>query len=230
VGFSTPTPTSAGAPVRYVAVGDSYTIGTGVRTRERWPNQLVRALQPEVDLELVDNLATNGATSRDVIDDQLPQLADLDPEFLTLLVGVNDVVRRVRPAVYEANLSRILDAMLAVVPADRLLMVTTPDYTLTPHGADYGDPAQQRDAIAALNAIAVDVAAERGIAIVDIAPVADRVTQDPSLLASDELRPSAKQYAGWVELIAPTVRALFAPGTGRPGDDPGPSAGPSPSG
>lgn len=43
--------------MRYVALGDSYTIGTSVNDGERWPNQLVARLA-DTDVELAGNLAT----------------------------------------------------------------------------------------------------------------------------------------------------------------------------
>lgn len=204
------TPTGGPDDLRYVALGDSYTIGVGVKLRERWPNQLVRVLRPDERVTVIANLAANGATSRDVIEQQLAALAGLEPQFVSLLVGVNDVVRHVDPELYRLNLGIIFDAVLKVVPADRILVVTTPDYTLTPHGADYGDPVQQSTQIANLNALLIVEAASRGITVVDITPVSRRVPEDPGLLARDELHPSGKQYAGWVELIAPVVRGLLA--------------------
>ena len=66
-------------PLQYVALGDSYTIGTSVEETERWPNQLVAAVGSNV-LELKANLAVTGYTSRDVIEFQLPQLEQLRPD------------------------------------------------------------------------------------------------------------------------------------------------------
>ena len=61
--------------MRYVALGDSYTIGTSVATADRWPDRLVAALGPvEPRLELVANLGVNGYTSADLIRDELPAL------------------------------------------------------------------------------------------------------------------------------------------------------------
>jgi acyl-CoA thioesterase-1 len=83
--------------MRYVALGDSYTIGTSVRRDERFPDRLVRA---EPRLELVANLGVDGYTAGDVIRDELPALPGLAPEFLTLLIGVNDVVQGI-PVPYQ---------------------------------------------------------------------------------------------------------------------------------
>jgi acyl-CoA thioesterase-1 len=206
-----------GSPVsaeglRYVALGDSYTIGTSVGLEERWPNQLVAALGSEPrHLDLVANLAVNGYTSRDVVDVELPMLAALRPEVVSLLVGVNDVVQGVSPDAYRANLNRILDDLVGRVGAGRVFVVTTPDYTVTPAGADYGDPAQQAAGIRAMNEILASVAAGRGIAVVDIHDLSLRAATDRTLVAGDGLHPSGAQYALWVDRLVPPVEALLAP-------------------
>ena len=194
-------------PLRYVALGDSYTEGARVRVQDNWPNQLVRALDGDVPMVVAANLAASGKTSQDVIDEQLWELRSLDPEVVSLQIGVNDVIAPdIGPEEYRANMALVLDALLALLPPERIFVVTTPDYTRTPRGADYGDPEVQRAAIAEVNAILAEAASSRGIRVIDIAPISDRVADDPSLLTADGLHPSAKQFAGWVELIAPVVR------------------------
>jgi acyl-CoA thioesterase I len=199
----------AAGPLRYVALGDSYTIGTGVGAADRFPDQLVEALRGTVELELVANLGVNGYSSADLIARELPQLAELEPGFVTLLIGVNDVVRGVPLDSYRANVQHILDELLASLPAARIVVVSIPDYTLTPAGSSFGDPAQQSAAIDEANSIMAAEAGQRGIAFVDIGAVARRVPDDRTLVASDGLHPSGRQYAGWVELIAPVVRGLI---------------------
>ena len=196
------------SPLRYVALGDSYTIGTSVSESDRSPNQLV-ARVGGARLELVANLGVNGYTSDDLINRELPALAGYKPGFVTVLIGVNDVVRCVPREKYRANLDFILDRLLAQVPASRVVVISTPDYTLTPAGADYGNPDQQSAAIADFNDVERAAAAARGMAFVDISAVARRVPGDPSFVADDGLHPSGRQYAGWVELIAPVVDQLL---------------------
>jgi len=207
---STPTPSPAGAAgVRYVALGDSYTIGTSAELEERFPNQLVERLKGKVELELVANLGVNGYSSQDLIDFELPDLAELNPEFVTVLIGVNDVVRGVRSDNYRANVDVILDDLLDRLPANRIVVVSVPDYTRTSYGAAFGDPAQQRAEIANFNEIMRGAAQRREIAFVDISSVADRVGTENGLVADDGLHPSGRQYAGWVDLITPVVEGLF---------------------
>ncbi|CAN5702744.1 hypothetical protein BH23CHL8_BH23CHL8_19520 [soil metagenome] len=197
-------------PLRLVTLGDSYTLGARVRRQDTWPSQLIRALSDRVPLELAANLAQMGKSSQDVIDEQLWAVGTLQPQLVGLQVGVNDVVF---PGIslddYRANVHHILDELLEQLPPERIFVVTSPDYTLTAHGDDYGDPEEQRAAVEEVNRILVEAAASRGILAVDISPASDRVTDDPSLLTSDGLHPSAKQYAAWVELIAPRLHATL---------------------
>ena len=196
--------------MRYVALGDSYTIGTSVTTAERWPDQLVAALGPAgPTLDLVANIGVNGYTTADLIRDEMPSLDSLEPEFVTLLIGVNDVVQGVSPATYAANVVAILDGLLEPLPASRIVTVAIPDYTVTPAGADYGDPRRQHDGIVVANAAMARLAAEREIAYVDTFDISRRAADDRSLVADDGLHPSGAQYALWVERIVPVVGALI---------------------
>jgi len=203
-----------GVPLRYVALGDSYTIGTATRSAsERWPNQLVDRLRgadgTESSLALVANLGVNGFTSRDVIDRELPALDGLGPQFASLLVGVNDVVQGVPPAGYRANAGTILDTLLGRLSANRVVVISTPDYTVTPQGAAYGDPAQQAAGIRENNAILRGLADARGIAFVDIHDISLRAAQERGLVADDGLHPSGEQYRRWVDRLAPVVLGLL---------------------
>jgi lysophospholipase L1-like esterase len=193
--------------LRYVALGDSYTIGTSVAEAERWPNQLVERVD---GLELVGNPAVNGYSSADLINDELSQLDALRPEFVSVLIGVNDVVQGVPDSQYAGNVAVILEELLTRLPPDRILCVATPDYTVTPSGAAFGDPTQQSDAIVRFNAILREACDQRRIRFVpEIFELSQAAPADPSLVADDGLHPSGRQYASWVEAIAPVVEELI---------------------
>ncbi|HYH91668.1 MAG TPA: SGNH/GDSL hydrolase family protein [Candidatus Saccharimonadales bacterium] len=194
-------------PLRYVALGDSYTIGTAIDPSGRWPDGLVAALAGDRPrLELVANLGVNGYTSRQLIQDELPALDALAPDFVTVLIGVNDVVQGVPPETYEANVVEMLDRLLARLSASRIVTVSIPDYTVTPAGGDYGDPQQQRAGIVDHNSTMARLSTEREIAFVDIVDISLEASTDRSLVADDGLHPSAAQYARWTERILPVVR------------------------
>lgn len=192
--------------MRYVPLGDSYTIGTSVGEAERWPNQLVAALDDR--LELVANPAVNGYTSRDLIERELPLVGELAAEFVSVLIGVNDVVRAVLEETYARNVAHILDVLLSQVPRGRIVCVATPDYTVTPQGAAYGEPGRQRAGIVRVNALLREASGARGVAFV---PEIFEISRAPeaSWVAADGLHPSGAQYARWVEAIRPVVAGLL---------------------
>ena len=194
--------------MRYVALGDSYKIGTAVPAADRFPDQLVRAT-PDLGLELVANLGVDGYTTADLIRDELPALVGAAPEFVTLLIGVNDVVQGIPTVTYGSNVAQILDVLQGRLPVDRIVTISIPDYTVTPAGGDYGDPSDQHDGIVAANTVMARHARERGLAFVDIFDLSLRVAADRALVAADGLHPSGTQYALWVERIAPVVDALL---------------------
>jgi len=200
------------ASLRYVALGDSYTIGTSVGIEERWPNQLDDRLRDFfVPIELVANLAVNGFTTRDVIEVELPRLDAQRPQLVSLQIGVNDVVQGVPEDAFRRNVGLILDGLVERVGATMILVVSIPDYTVTPAGADYGDPVRQSTAIRRANEILSELARQRSIAFVDIYEISLAAATDRSLVAADGLHPSGAQYARWVDEIAPYVEDLLAP-------------------
>ena len=104
----------------------------------------------------------------------------------------------------------ILDALLERLAADRLIAVAIPDYTVTPAGAEFGDPRQRHAAIVAANAVMAEQSRARGIGWVDIFDLSRRAASERSLVASDGLHPSGAQYALWVERIVPVVASRLA--------------------
>ena len=206
-------PSAQEGALRYVALGDSFTIGTSVSSAESWPSQLVARVP---DLQLVANLGVNGYTSSDLIDEELPALAGLRPEFVTVLIGVNDVVQGVPEGVFQTNVGQILDALLALLPAERLLCVATPDYTVTPQGGAFGSPEQQRAEIVRFNRRLGELCEERGIGYVpEIFAISQAAATDRSLVAGDGLHPSGVQYGLWVDAIQPVVEELLLPSADR---------------
>ncbi len=204
-----PAPPTVNEPVervRYVALGDSYTIGTSVAEFERFPNQLAETLP---QLELVANLGVNGFTSRDLIEVELPKLPALRPDVVTLLIGVNDVVQGVSVSEYKDNLVLILPRLIELVGKDRIIVVTIPDYTVTPQGAAFGDPDQQSSEIREFNLLMTQLATGFGIDVVDIYAISLDAATDPTLVAGDGLHPSGTQYALWVEHIAVAMETLL---------------------
>ena len=195
---------------RYVALGDSYTIGEGVEPEERWPNRLVAYLHADgVDIELIANPSATGWTTADVLEKQLPVLSESNATFVTLLIGVNDWVQGVDLDVFRERLNRIIDAVQQELQSpDRLLLVTIPDFSVTPEGGKYSRGRDITAGIASFNAVVLDEGRLRGLAVADIFDLS-RELAGPEWVAGDGLHPSGKAYARWLERIGPRARQVF---------------------
>src|SRR5438270_6257284 len=80
-------------PIRYVAIGDSYSIGEGATPNESWPAVMTQHLNEKgLHVDLVANPSRTGWTTKDAIDRELPIFIKSNPTFATLLIGVNDWV------------------------------------------------------------------------------------------------------------------------------------------
>src|SRR4051794_16100970 len=102
----------AGEKIRYVALGDSYTIGEGASPNESWPAVMARRLKEQgIDVDLVANPSVTGWTSQQLIDHELPVFQKEKPNFGTLQIGVNDWVRDVSAEKFRQNFSFIVDEM-----------------------------------------------------------------------------------------------------------------------
>ncbi len=201
-------PGSAG--VRYVALGDSYTIGEGVDRERAWPSLLTEHLRRDgVMIELVANPSVTGWTTSQLIEHELPVFEASQPTFATVLIGVNDWVQGVLEADFNARLATIIDRVQATLPDRRkLLLVTIPDFSVTPEGSRFGRGRNIAQGISAFNDIVVEEANRRSLPVVDIFPLSQGLA-DAASVSSDNLHPSAAAYAQWEEVIFPAARSLL---------------------
>jgi lysophospholipase L1-like esterase len=111
----------------YVALGDSFTAGTGCRPGEGWADRLAGALADEDGDVLYENLAVDGATSQDVRG-QLGRVLQLEPDLVTVVCGTNDLLYGRRdPLAYSRNLSAILGGLRQTLPTVRIVTATAPE-------------------------------------------------------------------------------------------------------
>lgn len=200
----------ASRPLRYVALGDSYTAGTGASGEESWPAVVTARLQKKgVAIELAANLGHNGWTTQDLIDYELPTLRKLAPDFVTLLIGTNDWIQNVNAKTFQQHLEYILDELVKIVPDPKhILLVTMPDFSVTPSGGQFAFGRDISQGLKEYNRIILQEAQKRGAVTVDLFPFSKMMDRDPSLTSADGLHPSAKGYAAWADLIEPVIQTL----------------------
>ena len=188
----------------YLALGDSYTIGTGASHESRnFPSLLAAHVQEATRREVeVVNPAVNGFTTIDVLARELGYITDLKPDLVSVLIGVNDLVQGRRAQQYRESLIEIYDAIAATqLPAGRVAAISIPNWSVVPAAREYGDPARVRSITEQFNAVARQEAEARSFLWVDLTEVSTRATGSTGWIAADDLHPGDAQYAAWAEEI-----------------------------
>ncbi len=198
--------------MRYLALGDSYTIGEGVPVAERWPEQLAARLRasgakiPEPEI-----IAKTGWTT----DELAAAIARRNPQgpyaLVSLLIGVNNQFRGRSVEEYRAQFIALLDkaTTLADREARRVIVLSIPDWGVTPF-AEGRDRAEIATAIDSFNAVARDETRRAGAHWVDITPASRAAALDATTVVADGLHPSGAMYAKWAELADPEARAALS--------------------
>jgi lysophospholipase L1-like esterase len=211
--LAAPPATAAPAP-RFLALGDSYTIGEGVGPAGRWPAELRARLAGDgVALAEPEIVARTGWTTGELA--AAMDATQFQPPYalVTLLVGVNNQYRGLDRDDYAAEFATLLVRAIELAgDAPRhVLVISIPDWGVTGFAREQGrDRAAIAAGIDAFNAAAHAIALREGVAWIDVTAVSRAAGDDPALLVGDGLHPSAAQYARWVDVIEPAARAALA--------------------
>jgi lysophospholipase L1-like esterase len=196
--------------VRYLALGDSYTIGESVPESERWPNQLATLLKQNGHDVQVTIIARTGWTTGELWQG-IQKAAPQPPyELVSLLIGVNNQYRGYDIDEYREGFRFLLDKSIEFAGGDkaRVFVVSIPDWGVTPF-AGGRNAAQIAFEIDAFNAVNREETEAAGVHYVDITPISRQAATDPALIAHDGLHPSGKMYGLWVEQLLPQVLAIL---------------------
>lgn len=218
------TATSAG--LRYLALGDSYTIGESVAEDQRWPVQLVKLLgEQRIQVSSPEIIAETGWTTGELLEAiELAQPAG-DRHLVTLLIGVNNQYRGMEIEEYRVEFEKLLKLAVnyAQGKSDRVLVLSIPDYGLTPFIAKRPErkPKQIAEELNAFNAAAKAITRQHGAHFVDITSVSRERGSEKEMLAKDGLHPSGAMYALWAEAALPVAAKILEAQnpTNRPNSD-----------
>lgn len=196
--------------IRYLALGDSYTVGEGVAAGDSWPATLVQRLRRGgVVIDEPCIVAVTGWST-----DELAagiDAAGLTPPYdlVSLQIGVNNQYRSRPPGEYRSQFAALLARAITLAGghAGHVVVLSIPDWGVTRFAREQArDAARIAHELDVFNAIARDESTRAGARYVDITAIS---RQHPQLVADDGLHPSAAQYALWAAAIAPVVQAAL---------------------
>jgi lysophospholipase L1-like esterase len=197
-------------PLRYLALGDSYTIGESVPARERWPNQLARLLESEGIQTGVTVIARTGWTVNELWEGIQASPPEGMYDLVTLLIGVNDQYRGYPLDGYRKDFRFMLSKALEYAGGDanKVIVLSVPDWGFTPFAASRAaEPISQQ--IDEFNAVNLEETKKAGAHYVDVTNISRMAMDDFELIAGDRLHPSGKMYAMWAEKVLPVAREVL---------------------
>jgi lysophospholipase L1-like esterase len=189
--------------IRYLALGDSYTIGESVAEKERWPNQLATLINPagEIDVTII---ACTGWTTSELWEGIQAANPQGTYDMVSLLIGVNNQYRGYDINEYREEFKFLLEKSIEYADGkpEHVIVLSIPDWGVTPFA--WGrDSTQIAADIDVYNAINLEESQKAGVYYVDVTPVSRKAVNDQSLIAGDDLHPSGKMYAEWAKLALP---------------------------
>lgn len=197
--------------LRYLALGDSYTIGEMVSPDCRWPYLLVERLKSRnitTDQPVV--LAKTGWTTRDLINALDEAEIKIPLDLVSLLIGVNNQYQNLDLQNYQSEFSHLLHRAISFTNkgAQQVIVLSIPDWSVTPfaNGKDKGKISALIDQFNEVNMVESQKA---NVHYFDITTISRQMGDDPTYLSEDYLHPSGKMYTLWVDLIFPKIYQLL---------------------
>jgi lysophospholipase L1-like esterase len=208
--------TQAADAQRFLALGDSYTIGEGVAPTDRWPAQLVALLHTQgVAPGAPEIIARTGWTTDELAAAMDAHVVQPPYALVTLLIGVNNQYRGRDLENYRAEFRKLLERAIALAGKrpQRVIVVSIPDWGVTRFGRDSGrDAGQIAREIDAYNAANAQIAKILQVPYVDVTAASRAAGDRAEMLVADGLHPSAAAYRQWAQRILPAAQnALSSP-------------------
>lgn len=207
---ATPDPSGTTGTLKYLALGDSYTIGQSVSIDERWPVKLARDLKKAgKPVATPDIVALTGWTTYNLLTALDQNRPSGQYDLVSLLIGVNNQYQGRGTEEYRTQFRELLLRSVSYAAGEpkRVFVLSIPDWGVTPAGA--GDRARIALDIDRFNAVAKEECGKQKVLFIDITGISRQALNDPSMIANDQLHFSGKMYQLWVDAALPAVKALL---------------------
>jgi acyl-CoA thioesterase-1 len=193
--------------VKYLALGDSYTIGQGVEENERWPNQLSVQLESNgIDVLKTQIIAQTGWKTSDLLNGIADSTLN-DYDLISLLIGVNNQFWSQPFDVFQTEFDSLVNIAIEAVGKERIFIVSIPDYGVTPFGSSNSE--NIANDIDMYNGYISERCAEEGFSFINVTEISRQLGDSDGALAADNLHPSGYQYSLWVNEMLPSVLDLI---------------------
>jgi lysophospholipase L1-like esterase len=196
--------------IKFLALGDSYTIGEGAEENQRWPVQLAEALRKKgLSCQEPEIIAKTGWRTDDLKRAIIAADPTTDYDLVSLLIGVNNQYQGKTAESYAPEFEELLKMSISFARGDKskVIVLSIPDYGYTPFGKEKRESISK--SIEEYNNTNRAIAKKYSVKYFNITDISRKGAEDLQLIADDGLHPSGKQYMLWIELIASGVFEIF---------------------
>jgi lysophospholipase L1-like esterase len=192
----------------YAALGDSFTAGRDSIDAERWADLLaagMRRVNPDLRYE---NFAVDGATSAEVLADQVGPALALEPDLISVICGANDVLLATRPDIsgYAERIETIFGRLREGTVDAAMVTATAPE---TWHFMEMRPRTEKRLIGATTELNEVTRAAAKRYDILCLPIAGHEALSDPDTFSADGLHPSSGGHRFVAEQAAIVVHQHF---------------------
>lgn len=193
--------------IRYLALGDSYTVGRYVPQNQSFPYQLVARLrQKNLPVASPVLIAQNGWRTDELLTGIGEQAHNARYNFVTLLIGVNNQYQHKDTATYHSEFNEILKKAIVLAGGNskHVFVLSIPDWGVTPYanGRNRDKIAEEIDGYNAINKQISQAAGATYVAITDLSRDAG---DDKAFVTTDNLHPSPKMYGWWADRLSKAI-------------------------
>ncbi len=199
-------------PLRFLALGDSYTAGFGIEEVDSWPAQLTGRLADDgIELE-THTIAVSGWKVNDLLAGIEEASPGDDHDLVVVFIGTNDHYTERPASVFEGEFGVLLERsiVLAQGRARQVLVVGMPDWTLAPATRRSDIPGLRRSSVDEYNEILERLARSRGAAFAGLLEMSRSHEEGAQLFVSDGVHPNAALSALWAEVIYKEAARILA--------------------
>ena len=199
-------PISSG-PIVYVALGDS--TGAGVGAREGgYVARLFKRIEERRPGSTLSNLCVSGATTADLVRGQLAQGVAMNPDLVTVGIGINDIGHGLTLEQFSKNYEEILSTLKEKTHA-RIVVTNLPDVSSAPRIPSAMRSEYQRQIDQFCQRL-VEIAERHGVTVFDIYTITkEELPSHPEYFSADGFHPSDEGYELWATQMWPTVARVM---------------------
>jgi lysophospholipase L1-like esterase len=200
--------TSTKGPILYVALGDSTGAGVGAKEGGYVARIFNRMLERRPGSKL-SNLCVSGATTADLLRSQLDRGVALNPDLVTVGIGINDIGHGLSLEEFSKNYEEIISTLKEKTHA-QIVVTNIPDISTAPRIPDSMRTVYQRQIDQFCKRLMEIANRYGGVTVFDIYSITKQeLPSHPEYFSADGFHPSDEGYELWATQMWPTVARVI---------------------